>query len=270
MIYSEPLFRPPSEANSLIVQLTEGCSHNQCKFCPMYKTKKYREKDLKELQQHLSDLENMVDVSSSRVFLADGDALSMDTDTLHRSIESIQLKFPRIKRYGIYGSVFSMLDKSVEDLKRLKELGLRYVYLGIESGDEEVLKTMNKYSPTQDIINSCRKVLDSGINLSVMIIIGLGGIDHSSRHIEKSVALLNVICPTYTSLLNLMLDHTPLKGLPVYNQFGLTDYLREVSCFIKNITCRTIFRSNHASNFIPLQGVLPRDREKLLGLLSSL
>ncbi len=269
MLYSEPLFRPPSEAKSIIIQITDGCSYNKCKFCGMYKTKKYRQKSLAELKEHLDNLEELTDVQSKRAFLADGDALSMGTTKLLDYISVIRNKFPQISRFGIYGSVYSLRDKTVHDLILLKESGLKFIYLGLESGDEGTLKKMNKYMPVKEMTTLCQKVLQANLSLSVMIIIGLGGKEHSANHILNSARLINEISPTYTSLLNLMLDHTPLRKDPQYSQFNALDYINEVRDFVANVNCKTIFRSNHASNYVSLQGVFPRDKDKLLALLDS-
>jgi radical SAM superfamily enzyme YgiQ (UPF0313 family) len=264
MIYSEPLFRPPAEAASLIVQVTEGCAYNRCLFCPMYKGKKFRVHTQGEIDSHLAALRSAYGPDHTRVFLADGDALVMGTKALLEAMERIRGSFPGTRRFSAYGSVFSLAEKTEDDLLRLKGAGLRTVYLGLESGDEETLRKMGKYMEAQRMADICRRVVAAGLNLSVMVVIGLGGRSRSRLHAEASARLVNKIKPSHTSLLNLLLAHTPLANDPDYRDFGLKDYFSEVAVFVSGIDCRTIFRANHASNPVALEGVLPRDRENIL------
>jgi radical SAM superfamily enzyme YgiQ (UPF0313 family) len=264
MLYSEPLFRPPAEAHSLIVQVTEGCAYNRCLFCPMYKGKKFRMHTPEEIASHLRELYSVYGPDQSRVFLADGDALVMETGAFQAAMEQVREVFPVARRFATYGSVFSLADKTRDDLLKLKAAGLRTVYLGIESGDEETLKRMGKYMAPARMAEVCGRVVASGLNLSVMVIVGLGGRSRSRPHAEASAKLINEIGPSHTSLLNLLLAHTPLAADPDYRDFGLQDYFIEAAAFVAAIECRTIFRANHASNPVALEGVLPRDRERIL------
>ena len=264
MLYSEPLFRPPAEAHSLIVQVTEGCAYNRCLFCPMYKGKKFRVHSPAEIAAHLRDLGAAYGPDQPRVFLADGDALVMETDALLAAMAQVRSAFPTARRFAAYGSVFSLADKSKDDLLRLKAAGLRTVYLGLESGDEETLRRVGKYMEAPRMAEICRRVVAAGLNLSVMVVIGLGGRSRSRIHAEASARLVNEIKPSHTSLLNLLLAHTPLAVDPDYRDFGLRDYFSETMAFVAAIECRTIFRANHASNPVALEGVLPRDRERIL------
>lgn len=267
LAYSEPLFRPPAEADSIIVQISEGCPYNKCKFCAMYKTKTYRERTLEELKKHLIFLQNTPFFNTRRAFLADGDALFMDTDKLIQYIELIKKEFPSIRQIGSYGSVYSIKRKSVEDLIKLKKLGLRFIYFGIESGDEDILKTMGKYTPIKDIVTECRKVLEAGIKLSVTLIVGLGGKTNWKQNAIKSAELIDHIQPTYTNILNLMTNHTSLIEDEEYDKLSIDDYKKELSLLIKNINCTTVFRSNHASNYYPFSGRLPKDKNVFLNIL---
>ncbi|HSO47279.1 MAG TPA: radical SAM protein [Rhizobiaceae bacterium] len=269
MLYSEPLFRPPAEAYSLIVQVTEGCAYNRCLFCPMYKGKQFRVHSPAEIAAHLRDLAAVYGPDQPRVFLADGDALVMGTDALLAAIGQVRGAFPGARRFAAYGSVFSLADKSNDDLLRLKAAGLRTVYLGLESGDEETLRRMGKYMATPRMAEVCRRVVAAGLNLSVMIVIGLGGRSRSLIHAEASARLVNEIGPSHTSLLNLLLARTPLASDPDYRDFTLKDYFSETAAFVAAIECRTIFRANHASNPIALEGVLPRDRDRILGQIHA-
>ncbi len=269
MLYSEPLFRPPAEAHSLIVQVTEGCAYNRCLFCPMYKGKEFRVHSPAEIAAHLRDLGSVYGPDQPRVFLADGDALVMETDALLAAMAKVRSAFPTARRFAAYGSVFSLAAKSVEDLLRLKAAGLRTVYLGLESGDEETLRRVGKYMEAPRMVEICRRVVAAGLNLSVMVVIGLGGRSRSRIHAEASARLVNEIGPSHTSLLNLLLAHTPLAAEPDYRDFGLGDYFSETAAFVAAIECRTIFRANHASNPVALEGVLPRDRGRILAQIQA-
>lgn len=269
MLYSEPLFRPPAEAGSLIVQVTEGCAYNRCLFCPMYKGKNFRIHSSEEIDSHLTALHSVFGPDHSRVFLADGDALVLETQALLDVMARIRSSFPGIRRFTTYGSVFSLAAKTSDDLLILKQAGLRAVYLGLESGDEETLQRMGKYMEPRRMAENCRRVVETGLNLSVMVIIGLGGRSRSRLHAEASARLVSAIGPSHTSLLNLLLAHTPLANDPDYSDFGLEDYFSEVATFVSRIECRTIFRANHASNPKALAGILPHDRDSILSQLNK-
>jgi radical SAM superfamily enzyme YgiQ (UPF0313 family) len=264
MLYSEPLFRPPAEAHSLIVQVTEGCAYNRCLFCPMYKGKKFRVHSPAEIAAHLADLRSAYGPDQPRVFLADGDALVMEADALLAAMAQVRSAFPTARRFAAYGSVFSLEGKMRDDLLKLKAAGLRTVYLGLESGDEETLRRMGKHMEVKRMAETCCCVVEAGLNLSVMVVIGLGGRSRSRLHAEASARLVNEIGPSHTSLLNLLLAHTPLAADPDYREFTLKDYFSETAAFVAAIECRTIFRANHASNPVALEGVLPRDRGRIL------
>lgn len=267
MLYSEPLFRPPAEAGSLIVQVTEGCATNRCLFCPMYKGKHFRILSPAEIDAHLRALHSTFGPDQHRVFLADGDALVMETPALLDVMAQIRGTFPCLRRFAAYGSVFSLAAKTEDDLRALKGAGLRTVYLGLESGDAETLRRMEKYMEPERMAKICRQVVGAGLNLSLMVVIGLGGLSRSQQHAEASARMVNEIGPSHTSLLNLLLAHTPLAVDPDYRDFGLEDYFSEVATFVSRIECRTIFRANHASNPIALAGVLPRDRDSIISQL---
>jgi radical SAM superfamily enzyme YgiQ (UPF0313 family) len=269
MLYSEPLFRPPAEADSLIVQVTEGCAYNRCLFCPMYKGKNFRIRSPEEIDGHLHELLDTFGAGHLRVFLSDGDAMVMETKALQDVMSQIRRSFPGIRRFAAYGSVFSLAAKTKDNLLKLKTSGLRTVYLGLESGDEETLRRMEKYMEPRRMKEICCRVVEAGLNLSVMVVIGLGGRLRSRLHAEASARLINEIAPSHTSLLNLLLAHTPLTADPDYRDFGLADYFLEVAAFVSRIECRTIFRANHASNPVALGGILPRDRDNILAQIKT-
>jgi len=263
-MYYEPLFRPPAEGNSLIVQATIGCSFNTCRFCAMYKNKKFSALSETDLARHLKELQGYYPPSMKRAFIADGDALVLPPEKIIKIMSQVKEAFPSIKRFGIYGSVYSLRDKTVKQLRELKKAGLTFVYFGIESGDPDVLKKMKKYTPVEQMTAAGQRVIEAGLKLSVMVILGLGGLSGSDSHIKKSAEVINAMSPTYTSVLNLMFQGNDLAKNPDYNNFSRKDYRRELSQLISLVNCKTIFRSNHASNYLPLKGTLPRDREKLL------
>jgi radical SAM superfamily enzyme YgiQ (UPF0313 family) len=269
MLYSEPLFRPPAEAHSLIVQVSEGCATNRCLFCPMYKGKDFRVRSPGEIAAHLRELGAVYGHDHTRVFLADGDALVMDTDAFLAAMAQVRNAFPAARRFAAYGSVFSLAAKTADDLLKLKAAGLRTVYLGLESGDEETLRRMGKYMEVRRMAEICRRVVAAGLNLSLMVVIGLGGRSRSRLHAEASARLVNKIGPSHTSLLSLLLAHTPLAADADYRDFGLRDYFSEAAAFVAAIECRTIFRANHASNPVALEGVLPRDRDRILAQIQA-
>lgn len=269
MLYSEPLFRPPAEADSLIVQITEGCAYNRCLFCPMYKGKRFRIHSPEEIDDHLQALHSVFGPEQFRVFLANGDAMVLETSALINVMAQVRSSFSAVRRFAAYGSVFSLAAKTKDDLLRLKTSGLRTIYLGIESGDGETLRRMGKYMEPRRMVEICRRVVEAGLNLSVMVIIGLGGRSRSRLHAEASAQMINDIAPSHTSLLNLLLAHTPLAADPDFSDFGLEDYFSEVAAFIARIQCRTIFRANHASNPVALEGILPRDRDRLLAQIQT-
>jgi radical SAM superfamily enzyme YgiQ (UPF0313 family) len=269
MLYSEPLFRPPAEADSLIVQITEGCAYNHCLFCPMYKDKNFRIHSPEEIDNHLLALHSAFGPGQLRVFLADGDALVMKTPALLDVMAQIRSSFPAVRRFATYGSVFSLAAKTKDDLLRLKTSGLRTIYLGLESGDEETLRKMGKFMEPRRMVEICRRVVEAGLNLSVMVVIGLGGRSRSRLHAEASARLVTEIGPSHTSLLNLLLAHTPLAADPDYHDFGPEDYFSEVAAFVAGIECRTIFRANHASNPVALEGILPKDRDRILSEIQT-
>jgi radical SAM superfamily enzyme YgiQ (UPF0313 family) len=269
MLYSEPLFRPPSEADSLIVQVTEGCAYNRCLFCPMYKGKNFRIHSSEEIEDHLQALHATFWSDQLRVFLADGDAMVLETPALIVIMAQVRRSFPAVRRFSAYGSVFSLAAKTKDDLLHLKKAGLRTIYLGIESGDEETLRKMGKHMEPRRMAGICRRVVEAGLNLSVMVVIGLGGHSRSRLHAEASAKLVNEIAPSHTSLLNLLLPHTPMAADPDFLDFGLEDYFSEVAAFVANIECRTIFRANHASNPVALEGILPRDRDRILSEIQT-
>ena len=267
-IYEGRVFRPPSEARSLIIQATIGCSHNKCRFCTMYKEKSFRIKSAIEI---IEELKSLKDYHSyyKRIFLADGDAMSISTEELLKVLKYIKGDMPAINRVGIYAHGKNILKKSTEELKLLKKNGLTIVYIGLESGSDEVLNIMNKGISVNECIEGSLRAKEAGIKVSLMLISGLGGREYMVEHAMESATAVNIIKPNYLSLLTLMLDKEAdiMKDIEK-NKFQLLkaeEVLEEARIFLKETRLeKTIFRSNHASNYLALEGVLGRDKEELL------
>lgn len=272
MIYEGVVYRPPSEARSLIIQATIGCSHNKCKFCTMYKGKKFRIKKRQEIVDDLIEMHNYYkDVR--RIFIADGDALIMKMDDLKYILIKINELYKNVDRIGIYASPKSIMTKSVEELKELKSLNLKIAYLGVESGDDEVLELMDKGVNSQQMLSAALRIKESGIKLSTMILSGLGGKDLYKNHALNSAKLISKIKPDYLSLLTLLVEEdSDLNKMIEQNEFKLLtpkEVLDETQIFLENLELEdTLFRSNHASNYVNLQGVLNEDKARLLEEIS--
>ncbi|MBP6322606.1 MAG: radical SAM protein [Fusobacteriaceae bacterium] len=269
MNYNMPLYRPPSEAYSLIVQATLGCSHNKCTFCDMYKTKKFIIKPIEQIKKEIDYYRETIK-SAPRVFLADGDALIIEFEMLSEIIVYIKERFPECNRISMYGSPKSILLKSEKELKELKNLGVFLIYLGLESGDDEVLKSVNKGVVVKEIIDAGLKVKGAGIKLSITAIAGLGGKALSNNHAINTGRAVSVIQPEYFSILSLMYNkNTELyKNIENGSFVPLENFeiLNEIKKIIQNIDTESniIFRSNHASNYLSLEGTFPKDKNKII------
>lgn len=268
MFYEGTIYRPPSEAKSLILQISVGCKHNACTFCTMYKDKKFRIKSWAEINEIIRAA-CIQDPETERIFLADGDAIALDTPLLTDILDQLYAGFPRLKRVGIYGGPKDILAKSPQELADLKAHGLNIVYLGVESGNEDVLQAVRKGVTAAEMIAAGQKAKASGLILSCTIIIGLGGKALSQAHAVDTARVISAIDPEYLGALTLMLDaDAPLLkainegSFQVLNPFEALAELRTLLAALKVSHC--VFRSNHASNYLPLRATLPEDREKLL------
>ena len=268
LTYEEPVFRPPSEAYSLILQATIGCSWNRCAFCEMYTTKKFRIRDIGELKEEIKAIAG-VQPELKKIFLADGNALVLPCDYLLELMAELNNAFPKLNRVSAYALPQDLLDKSDEELSTLHEAGLKLIYVGIESGDDEVLKMVNKSETAASTIEGLVKAKKAGIKLSVMILSGLGGKTFSQQHAENSAQVVNLIQPEYLSTLVLSyphgLDHFKKRFKGEFDPCGIMDLLKELKLFISNTSLeQSVFRSDHASNYLILKGTLGRDKERLL------
>jgi radical SAM superfamily enzyme len=270
--YHFPLYRPPAEANNLIIQVTLGCSHNNCTFCSMYKSKKYLERPLDELKKEIDEFSSIYP-NTIKIFLADGDALSAPTKYLLEILQHLQQKFPKLRRVSCYASATNILDKNEKELTELKNNKLTLIYYGIETGSDTLLKKINKGVNAQDMIDSLNLASKVGIKISATIILGLGGKEYSKEHIEQSAKLINQTNITYLSTLQLGLDEDVKDKFykPFTNFKHLDDMviLQEQKEFISKLhpQNKIIFRSNHASNALPLLGNLPKDKERLIATI---
>ncbi len=275
--YHEPLFRPPAEANSIILQVTLGCSYNKCSFCSMYETKKFKIKDIDEIKYEIDELSYYQDIR--RVFLSDGDALACDTNFLIEILNYLKKRFPKLQRVSSYASPYNLLEKTQEELNLLRDHGLSLVYYGIETGNHELLKYINKPMNPDKMVEGLNKATKANIKISATVILGLGGKKLSLSHIEDTAKLINR-CEHINYLSTLQLGLSNTKEESFFHRFEKRnkkfifcsdqDMLEEQKKFISLIKPKKqiIFRSNHASNALPLKGTLPKDKNRLIELLS--
>ncbi|MFW9915430.1 MAG: radical SAM protein [Candidatus Thorarchaeota archaeon] len=275
-MYEGTIWRPPSEARSLIVQASIGCSHNQCAFCISYKGRRYRIRGLEEFENHVQAVTNAsFAFRATRAFLADGNALSIPTETLLQMISILRRNCPQIARIGIYAYARDCLEKSVDELTSLRKAGIGIAYIGIESGDDAILQSMSKGVTNAENIEACLKLKQAGITVSAIIILGLGGINRSEQHARATAQTINAIQPEYLGALTLMLP----EGTRIHRDYVAGNFmplnpvetLRELRMLIDGLDQLqgTTFRTNHASNYLPIRGILSEDRNKLLSLLDE-
>lgn len=274
MRYEGNIFRPFSEANSYLLQCTIGCSHNQCTFCGMYKDKKYRVRQITEIMEdiamakdHYGDL--------GKVFLCDGDAIALETDILLTIVNKLYQTFPSLRHVGSYVGPQSTLSKSMEELKALRAAGLTKAYIGVETGDDDLLKKVKKGVGYSQMLEAGRNLVAANINLSVMILLGLAGKgDASRRHALATAKICNEMKPQYLAALTL----TPVPGTVLYHQvqrgvFELLDpfeTLEEMKQIFENITADNLkFVGTHASNYLPITGTLQQDKEKMINAVNA-
>ena len=274
MRYEGLVYRPPSEARSLIVQVTIGCAHNKCTFCTMYKDKQFR---VRKKEEVLEDFQMAYDTYGDRIrriFLADGDAVIVRTPYVLDILNFIGEKFPSTERVTSYGTPGDILRKSEEELKSLARAGLDMVYMGAESGDAVTLERINKGVTREEIIEAGQKLRRCGIRSSITLISGLGGRERKREHAVESAKLISAIKPDYVGFLTLMLD----ESTEIYRQIQagemelLTpeEVVEEMRLFLTNVDSQgTVFRANHASNYVILKGNLNEDIEEMLQRLDE-
>ncbi len=267
MRYVGSIYRPPSEAHSLIIQVSIGCSHNKCTFCGSYRDKTFKIKDIEEIREDLREARHIGGVD--KVFLADGDALAIPQKRLVEIIESVNEYIPSVERIGIYANARNILHKSLEELRILQSMKLGIVYLGVETGDEQLLEKICKGATYEQLVKAARRVKEAGIELSVTVLLGIGGIEGSESHARGTAKILTDMNPDYVGALSLILvPGTPmhddyLQGkLQIPDPFGLISELRTMIAESNFTHC--VFRSNHASNYLPVKATLPEDKEEIV------
>jgi len=268
--YDYPLYRPPSEAQSLIFQVTLGCSFNECSFCDMYRGKEYVERPWEEVKKEI-DITTKQMSDTKRIFLADGDALNLSTDYMVKIVEYLNNKFPNLERISCYAMPMNLLKKSPEELKKMYDAGLTMLYLGIESGSDIILKKVTKGALANTIIKACNKAKDAGYTLSCMIILGLGGKTYTKEHIKGTAEVINACSPHYVGTLTLYLEDR-IKNefftkfdeqfIPISDSEALEELENLVDQI--NVTNNVIFRANHGSNAYNIKGTFPQDKNAML------
>ncbi len=268
MHYEGNIIRPPSEANSIILQVTVGCSHNKCTFCGAYKGMLFRIKDAATIDEDLEFAARYC-TRQKRIFLADGDVLIMPMERICEILSKIRKKLPWVNRVNLYGNAKSILRKTAEDLKKLKKLGLDRVYMGLESGHNPTLTRINKGASVEQMVQAAGQVRDANLFLSVTVLLGIAGVENSQVHAIDTGKALTAMAPNQIAALTLMiLENTPLYQEEVNGIFKVPDQkilLAELKTMVQNIDLDKVqFQANHASNYLPISCRLARDREKIL------
>jgi len=267
------VIRPPSEAGSFILQVAYGCSHNSCTFCPTYTGTRFELRDTGEILADIAEASEIIP-GARRVFLADGNALCLPFTSLREVLLALNEAFPHLQRVGVYANGKDINEKSEEELRELVRLGLGIVYMGLESGDDRVLERVSKRDRSEDMIGAVIKAKACGLKTSVIVLLGLGGREGSRDHAEKSAEVVSAMDPAYLSALTLMV----VPGTQLYREqeaggFVLPDQnelLHELRLFLESSELsECVFRTNHASNYLPLKGVLSRDKDDLLRMIDN-
>ena len=268
--YDAPMYRPPSEANSLIFQVTLGCSFNECSFCDMYRSKEYSERTWEEVKGEI-DMMAKIMPNTRRVFLADGDAINLSTDYMIKIVKYIREKFSSIERISCYAMPMNLLKKTHEELENLRNTGLDMLYLGIESGHDVVLKRVTKGATPKTIIKACNKAKDAGFTLSCMVILGIGGKKYSKENAIETGKVISASKPDYVGALTLYLENgikeefiTKWKG--EFVRVSDQEALEELELLVSNINAedKIVFTANHGSNAYKIAGTYPEDNQEML------
>lgn len=274
--YDYPLYRPPSEANSTIFQVTLGCSFNKCSFCNMYRTKEYSEKPWEEIKSEIDIVSKSIP-QAQRIFLADGDAINLSTEKLVQILDYIKEKFPNLERISCYAMPKNLLQKSPDELALLNRKGLDMLYIGIETGNDILLKKITKGATSKSIIDACNRAKKSGFIISCMIILGIGGKKYSMDHMKETARVVSDVSPNFLAALTLIIedgvyDEFMKKFNEPFEALDDTMILNELELLLNNINpiSPIIFRANHASNVYSIGGNLPQDKEKMLMLVRNL
>lgn len=277
MDYVGRIFRPPSEAHSLLLQVTVGCSHNRCSYCDMYRDKQFKPKPWPTIEQDLREAarHGARGLRSDKVFLCDGDALILSTKRLLEILAGIRTHLPWVTRVGTYGDTRSVGNKSVEELRALRDAGLGIIYHGMESGSDEVLARIDKGGTRAELIATADKLREADLVHSVIVLLGIGGEALSEQHAHATASALSRMDPPYVGALTT----TVLPGTPLFEQqargefvlpgkFRMLEELRTIVAELECSNCR--FSSNHASNYVPLRDTLPHDKPAMLDVLDEI
>lgn len=270
MKYEGMIIRPPSEARSLLLQVTVGCSHNKCSFCGTYTGVRFKIKSFEEIEEDILEAAEYERIE--RVFLCDGDALIIPQKKLLPIMESIRTNIKGVQRIGLYGNAKSIMRKTPDELKELKELGLGIVYLGVETGNNELLKKINKGVDYDTMVEAGRRVKNAGIALSCTVLLGIGGIEMSAQHSIDTARILTAIDPDYVGALTVMLiPGTSLHDDYIAGRFKLPDtfgFLEELGIMVANSDfTNCFFTSNHASNYLPIRAQMPERKDEIVRLI---
>ena len=276
IVYDYPLYRPPSEADSMIFQVTLGCSFNKCSFCNMYRTKEYAERPWEEIKAEI-DMAAKFYPNTRRVFLADGDALNLPKYRIIQILQYLHCKFPELERISCYAMPMNLLKKKDDELGEIRAAGLHMLYVGIESGSDIVLRKVTKGATFRAIVQACQKARRHGYVLSCMVILGLGGKTYTKEHIADTARILNETAPDYVGALTLCLeegvyDEFMTKFAEPFVSLDDIDVLDELDRLVANFNPKrpVMFRANHASNVYSIGGMMPDDRDKILTLITNL
>jgi radical SAM superfamily enzyme YgiQ (UPF0313 family) len=269
MRYEEPIFRPPSEAASLILQATVGCSWNHCTYCAMYREKRYRVRPLDELLAEVRAAGRAYGHEVTKLFVADGDALAMELSHWEPLLLACREAFPRLRRVSAYATALNIQAKTDDELHRLRELGLALLYVGPETGDDETFRRIAKGAGFAEHALAAKRAHAAGMKLSAIFLLGAGGTDRSAEHAEASARLVTEMDPAFLSLLTLtVVPGTPIAALAERGAFELPSIERmlgELRTIVANSSpTGAVFRTNHASNYLVLEGRLPRDRDRIV------
>ena len=269
MQHTERLFRPPAEAESLIFQVALGCPHNTCRFCAMYKGVPYRVRPQEDVLAEFAQAAQRYP-QERRIFLADGDVMALSFDRLRTMLESLNRLFPHLARVNLYANGSSILAKSDTELETLRQLKLNTLYVGLESGDEDLLKEVDKGETAAGMCEAVQRAQAAGLKCSVMVLLGIGGREGSARHADATAALLNRMQPRLLSALR----YVDVPGTDMYEGYQTVTEFEAVSELIRLLRGleleKTVFRANHTSNPVPLEGRFPKDRVALVALLETL
>ncbi|MBF0226155.1 MAG: radical SAM protein [Desulfobacterales bacterium] len=273
MHYEGNIIRPPSEAYSILLQVTVGCSHNKCRFCGAYKGERFKIKDDSIIMEDIAFAAKYCK-KQDRLFLCDGDALIIPQKRLLFILNEIKKQLPWVKRVGTYANTKSMKMKSMDELKELKEHGLQIAYMGLETGDDVTLKAVNKGANSNTMIEMGKKIREAGIKLSITVLLGIAGKERSGTHAVETGRVLSQIDPEYVGALSLML----IPGTPMYDEYTNGEFilpepkelLYELRTMIENtnLSCG-LFHANHASNYLPIRAKFPEDKASTIMLIDN-